>query len=64
MIDKQIEQQLAANQQGLKAMAEALSRETATRAGTVERTSMDVQGQKIEVDVQKDGRVIGRANAI
>ena len=64
MIDKQIEQQLAANQQGLKAMAEALSRETATRAGSVERTSVDVQGQKIEVDVQKDGRVIGRANAM
>ena len=31
MIDKQIEQQLAANQQGLKAMAAALSREAAAR---------------------------------
>jgi serine phosphatase RsbU (regulator of sigma subunit) len=62
MIDKQIEQQLAANQQGLKAMAEALSREAARSSG--DRTAVDVQGRKIEVEVQKDGRVIGHANAM
>ncbi len=62
IIDQQIEKQLAANQQSLKAMAEALSREAAVRAAG-ERTPVDVQGRKIEVDVQKDGRVIGRANA-
>ena len=63
LIDKQIEQQLAANQQGLKAMAEALSREAAARSSG-DRTAVDVQGRKIEVEVQKDGRVIGHANAM
>jgi serine phosphatase RsbU (regulator of sigma subunit) len=63
LINKQIEQQLAANQQNLKAMAAALSREAAARAAG-EKTSVDVQGQKIEVEIQKDGRVIGHANAM
>jgi serine phosphatase RsbU (regulator of sigma subunit) len=63
MIDKRIEQQLAANQQELKAMAEALSREAAARSAG-DRPPVDVQGRKIEVEVQKDGRVIGHANAV
>jgi serine phosphatase RsbU (regulator of sigma subunit) len=62
MIDKQIEQQLAANQQGLKAMAAALGREAAARAAG-QRLPIDVEGRRVEVSVQKDGRVIGRANA-
>ena len=65
MIDKQIEQQLAANQQSLKAMAAALSREAAARgAAAAERAAVDVQGRRIEVEIQKDGRVIGHANAM
>ncbi len=65
MIDKQIERQLAANQQSLKAMAAALSREAAARGTAVaERRAIDVQGRKIEVEIQKDGRVIGHANAM
>lgn len=62
MIDQRIEQQLAANQQGLKAMAAALNRETAARAAG-DRIPVDVEGRKVEVSVQKDGRIIGRANA-
>ena len=62
MIDQQIERQLAANQQGLKAMAAALSREAAARASG-DKVPVDVEGRRIEVAVQRDGRVIGRANA-
>jgi serine phosphatase RsbU (regulator of sigma subunit) len=66
-IDKQIEQriekQLAANEQSLKAMAAALSREAAARTAG-ERPAMGVEGRKIEVEIQKDGRVIGHANAM
>lgn len=62
MIEKRIEQQLAANQQGLKAMGAALGREAAARASG-ERLPIDVEGRRVEVSVQKDGRVIGRANA-
>ena len=62
MIDAQIEKQLAANQQGLKAMAAALSREAAARAAG-ERSAINVEGRKVEIEVQKDGRVIGHANA-
>jgi serine phosphatase RsbU (regulator of sigma subunit) len=62
MIDQRIEQQLAVNQQGLKAMAAALSREAAARAAG-EKPAVDVEGRKVEVSIQKDGRVIGRANA-
>src|SRR3954471_8579801 len=63
LIDKQIEQQLAANRQNLNAMAAALSREAAARAAG-ERMAVKLQGQKIEVEIQKDGRVIGHANAM
>ena len=62
MIDKRIEQQLAENQQGLKAMAAAISREAAARASG-EKTAVGVEGRKVEVAIQKDGRVIGHANA-
>ncbi len=62
MIDDRIEKQLAANEQGLKAMAATLSREAAAR-GAGERMTIDVQGRKVEVEVQRDGRVIGHANA-
>jgi serine phosphatase RsbU (regulator of sigma subunit) len=62
MIDQQIERQLAANQQGLKAMAAALSREAAARVAG-DKVPVDVEGRRIEVAVQRDGRVIGRANA-
>jgi serine phosphatase RsbU (regulator of sigma subunit) len=61
MIDQQIEKQLAANQQGLKAMAAALSREAAAR--TAGERAINVEGRKVEIEVQKDGRVIGHANA-
>jgi serine phosphatase RsbU (regulator of sigma subunit) len=62
MIDQQIERQLAANQEGLKAMAAALSREVAAR-GAGDRIPVEVEGRRVEVSVQKGGRVIGRANA-
>jgi serine phosphatase RsbU (regulator of sigma subunit) len=62
LIDAQIDKQLAANEQGLKAMAAALSREAAARAAG-ERMTVDVQGRKVEIEVQRDGRVIGHANA-
>jgi len=62
MIDTQIEKQLAANQQGLKAMAAALSRDAAARSAG-ELAAINVEGRKVEIEVQKDGRVIGHANA-
>ncbi len=62
-IEQQIERQLATNEQSLKAMAAALSREAAART-VGERPAMDVEGRKIEVEIQKDGRVIGHANAM
>ena len=62
MIEKQIEQQLAANREGLKAMAAALSREVAARTSG-DKVPVEVEGRRVEVSVQKGGRVIGRANA-
>src|SRR5262245_36741235 len=53
MIDSQIEKQLAANQQGLKAMAAALSREAARAAG--EHAAISVEGRQVEIEIQKDG---------
>lgn len=63
LVEKRIEQELAANQAGLTKMAEALTREAAARADS-SRIPVDVQGRNVEVAVQKDGRVIGRANAM
>jgi serine phosphatase RsbU (regulator of sigma subunit) len=62
MIDRQIEQELSANRQGLEAMAAALSRDAAARAAG-DPLPVNIEGRSIEVSVQKDGRVIGRANA-
>jgi serine phosphatase RsbU (regulator of sigma subunit) len=63
MIEQQIEKQLAANEQGLKAMAAAFSREAAARAAG-ERAAINVEGRNVEIEVQRDGHVIGRANAM
>jgi len=63
MIEQQIEKQLAANEQGLKAMAAALSREAAARAAG-ERAAINVEGRNVEIDILRDGHVIGRANAM
>ncbi len=63
IIEKGIAEQMAANEKGLQAMAQALTREAVARAeGT--RQAVDVNGRQVEVAVQKDGRVIGRANAM
>jgi sigma-B regulation protein RsbU (phosphoserine phosphatase) len=62
IVEGQITKQLAGNEEALKAMAAALTREAAARANGL-RPTVDVEGRKIEVAVQKDGRVIGRANA-
>ena len=63
MVEKRIQQELAARQQGLNAMAEALTREAASRRDGI-NTPVGVEGRSVEVAVQKDGRVIGRANAM
>ena len=63
LVEQRIEQQLAANQASLTRMAEMLTREAASRADS-SRLPIDVQGRNVEVAVQKDGRVIGRANAM
>jgi serine phosphatase RsbU (regulator of sigma subunit) len=63
MVEKRIEQELSARQRGLNAMAEALTREAAARRGG-KNTPVGVEGRSVEVAVQKDGRVIGRANAM
>lgn len=67
-VEKQIEQQLASNQANLTRIAEALTRQAATREALTRadssRIPVDVQGRNVEVAVQKDGRVIGRANAM
>jgi serine phosphatase RsbU (regulator of sigma subunit) len=62
MVDGQIAKQMAGNEEALKAMAAALSREAAARVNGGNPT-VDVEGRKIEVEVQKEGRVIGHANA-
>jgi serine phosphatase RsbU (regulator of sigma subunit) len=62
MVEQRIAEQLAANQHGLQAMAQALTREAAARADGPQ-VPVDVEGRKVEVAVEKNGRVIGRANA-
>jgi serine phosphatase RsbU (regulator of sigma subunit) len=63
MVEAQIAGQLSANQRGLQAMAQALTREGAARTGGT-GAPVDVEGRKVEVAVEKNGRVIGRANAM
>ncbi len=63
LVEKRIEEQLAANQAGLTRMVEAITRQAISDP---ERpaTPVALQGQNVEVAVHKDGRVIGRANAM
>jgi serine phosphatase RsbU (regulator of sigma subunit) len=63
LVEQRIEQQLAASQASLTKMAEALTREAATRTEG-SRTPVQVQGRNVEVAIEKGGRVIGRANAM
>jgi serine phosphatase RsbU (regulator of sigma subunit) len=63
LVEKRIGEELAANEAGLTKMAEALTREAAGRP-EARKLAVDVQGRNVEVDVQKGGRVIGRANAM
>lgn len=63
LVEQRVEEQLTANQAALTKMAEALTREAAARREH-SRTPVHVQGRNVEVAVQKDGRVIGRANAM
>jgi serine phosphatase RsbU (regulator of sigma subunit) len=63
LVEQRIEQQLAASQASLTKMAEALTREAATRTDG-SRTPVQVQGRNVEVAIEKGGRVIGRANAM
>ena len=58
-----IEQQVAANQAALTAMAARVTREAEARQGR-ERVPIDVDGRRIEVAVHKDGRLLGHANAM
>jgi serine phosphatase RsbU (regulator of sigma subunit) len=46
---------------GLKAASEAIA--TAAAAQSAKRVKMDVEGHKLHVDVRRDGRLLGRANA-
>ena len=57
-----IEQQVAANQAALTAMAARVTREADARQAT-DRIPVDVEGRRVEVAVHKDGRLLGRANA-
>jgi phosphoserine phosphatase RsbU/P len=61
-VEAQIAKQLAVNEEALKGMAAALTREAAARAAGP-GAPVNVEGRKIEVNVEKEGRVIGRANA-
>lgn len=62
-VEQRIGQQLAANQAELTRMAEAMTRGAAAGAEPP-RGGADLQAQNVEVAVHKDGRVIGRANAM
>ena len=63
LVQQRVGEQLRANQAALTKMAEALTREAAARRET-SGMPVNVQGRNVEVAVQKDGRVIGRANAM
>jgi sigma-B regulation protein RsbU (phosphoserine phosphatase) len=62
IVEGQIAKQMAGNEEALKTMAAALTREVGVRAKGA-NPPVDVEGRKIEVAIQKEGRVIGRANA-
>lgn len=61
-LQKSLEQQVAASQEALKAMAETATRQ----AGALEardKVPLDIESRRVEVAVRKDGRLLGRANA-
>lgn len=61
-LQQSIEQQVAANQDAMKAVADAVTRQAQRREAT-ETIPLDIEGRKVEVAVRKDGRLLGRANA-
>jgi sigma-B regulation protein RsbU (phosphoserine phosphatase) len=50
---------------GMKAAGEAIAKKTETEAAQASRKlEMDVDGRRLAVDVRKDGRLVGKANAV
>jgi serine phosphatase RsbU (regulator of sigma subunit) len=62
-IERQVQRSLSVNAEQMKKMAERLSIEVQPRIVTNALPKMDVDGRKVEVDVRKDGRLVGTANA-
>jgi serine phosphatase RsbU (regulator of sigma subunit) len=48
----------------MAAVSDAIAREVANHAAVAKKPEMAFSGQKIEVPVMKDGRVVGKANAM
>ena len=49
---------------GLTAAAEAVAREAEAAARGAQRVTVEVGGRQIEVDIRKEGKIVGKANAI
>jgi serine phosphatase RsbU (regulator of sigma subunit) len=63
MIDQALQRSLPAMEAGLAAVNNSVARE-ALAAATAQKPEMEVKGHRIEVPIKKDGRIVGKANAM
>lgn len=63
LIDTAIAASIPAAEAGLAAVAESIARE-AERATRAERIEVELSGRAIEIPIKKQGKIVGKANAI
>ncbi|HXW06696.1 MAG TPA: SpoIIE family protein phosphatase [Vicinamibacterales bacterium] len=64
LVDGALDASLPAIEAGIAAAAEAVAREAGKSAAAAEKLQLQLSGREIEIAVKKDGRVVGKANAV
>jgi serine phosphatase RsbU (regulator of sigma subunit) len=63
IVDEAFKSSIPSVQAGMAAVNEAIARETATAVAAA-KPEMEISGHKIEIPVKKDGKIVGKANAM
>ncbi len=63
IVDEAFKSSIPSVQAGMAAVNEAIARETAAAVASA-KPEMEISGHKIEIPVKKDGKIVGKANAM
>ena len=64
VIDTAIAASIPAAEAGLAAAAEAFAREARAKTDEARKLQMDINGRRVEIAIRRDGKLVGKANAV